>query len=503
MRRWRPASRAGFILLGLLGLLAFAALLSGCLAPAAPAPSYLNPYRPALKQVTPAEETAWASLPRYEITATLDIENLTLRGRERITFTNREQGDLTQIGFRLYPNLPQQGGDLNVISIAANGVQLDASILAGKTAVVMRCDPPLKPGQSAELDIPFSLTIPSRPDGYVLFGRSGNVISLPAFYPILAVHDHEGWHVNEIAPGYADAAFAESSFYNVWLTTEPEWVIAGTGVIVEQTRGMDGLITTHMVAGPSREFAVIASPDYQVETTEAYGTLVHSYFFNEDRTAGLTALDRAASALRVYSDAYGPYPFREMAVVEAPLQYHGMEYSTLNMLGVETYRDKRDQLSYLVIHETAHQWWYSQVGNNPQTSAWLDEGLAEYSAYTYVLMTQGREQAEALRDQRWVQSYTYARENGMDAVLQQNSSDFPSALVYEIMVYSKGALFFDALRRAVGEEMYGEILREYVERYRFQTVAPAQLFGVIQDVTHRDPTPLINEWILTKASGAE
>jgi aminopeptidase N len=493
MRRLWPALGLGFILFCL------AVFSAACRAPEPPAPSYLVAYQPALKEVAPADEAAWASFPRYSINATLDVEKLTLTGQETVTFTNRQPNDLTQIGFRLYPNLPQQGGHLSIHSVAANGYPVEYTNASLGAALIIHCDPPLKPQQSASLDIRFSLTIPDRPQGYSLFGRSQNIISIPSFYPSLAVLDNEGWHVTEMAPRWADAGFSESSFYDVSFTTDPNWVVVATGRTISQTRRDDGLITSRIVAGPIREFAVIASPDYEVETTQAYGTQVRSYFLRQDRTAGLAALERAASALRVYSDAYGPYPFAQMDVVEAPLEYHGMEYSMLNMLGIDVYRGKRKDLSYLVIHETAHQWWYSQVGNNPERSPWLDEGLAEYSAYTYYLMTQGRQSADALRDQRWIQAFMYARENGMDAVMQQDASSFPDAQVYEIVVYAKAALFFDALRRAVGDETYFAILREYLHRYRFQIVRPEHLTAVIQDVAGRDPTPLITEWVLTAA----
>jgi len=479
-------------------LLCLVLLLASCPSKQPPAPSYLAPYEPALKEWTPEDETAWESLPRYDITATLDLDALTLSGEERVRFTNREAGDLTQIGFRLYPNLSQQGGELKVQSIHSKGVPVSYDKSGYDTSLIIRCEPPLKPNQVAELDLDFTLTIPNKPDGYALFGRSQNMISLPDFYPILAVHNSQGWHTDDLAPLYADAGFADSAFYHVWLTTtDPLWVVVTTGNIITQTRNMEGNLTTEIVTGPIREFTVIASPDYEFEATQAYGTQVRSYFLRQDRSAGLTALERAASALRVYSDSFGPYPFTEMSVVEAPLEYHGMEYSTLNMLGVDTYRDKRDELSYLVIHETAHQWWYSQVGNDPYNAPWLDEGLAEYSAYTYFLKAEGRQTADTLRDQRWVQAYTAARDGNMDTVLAQKAPNFPNVTVYEIMVYAKAALFFDALRRSVGDEMYESILREYVRRYRFQTVMPEHFFAMIQEVAGRDPTPLINEWILT------
>ncbi len=64
-----------------------------------------------------------------------------------------------------------------------------------------------------------------------------------------------------------------------------------------------------------------------------------------------------------------------------------MEYDGLYYLGESYYRQyKGEPLSYLVAiaaHETAHQWFYGVVGNDPAIEPWLDEALATYSELLY------------------------------------------------------------------------------------------------------------------------
>jgi len=480
----------------LIALVCLTIALFGCAPANEPAPSYLDPYKPTLQHWTVEDERDWAVLPRYEISVTLDVDTLSLGGSEKVLFTNRSDNDLLEICFRLYPNLLQSGNPLSVSSVTANGVPVNFELTGLNTVLEVHCNPPIEPGQVAELDIAFSLDIPDISDGWVLFGRSQNVISLPDFYPILAVYNSSGWH-RAIPPAFADAGFADSAFYQVRLTTDPDQVIVCTGTILGQTTQSDGSVTTEMIAGPIREFVILTSPDYEVETTQAAGTEIRSYYLTGDHTAGLTALHRAASTLQVYNDMYGPYPFTVMTVAEAPLQFKGMEYSTLNLLGVDLYRTHRKQLSYLTIHEVGHQWWYSQVGSDPFNSPWLDEGLTEYSAYTYFWKTYGRETADSLRDRRWLAPYEYAKTSGADRVLAEPVSAYSSPKVYETMVYAKGALFFDALRRSVGDETYYAILKEYLRRYRFQNALPEDFFAVARDVSGRDLAPLIAKWILT------
>jgi len=458
--------------------------------------SYLDVYRPLLQEWMLESEADWSALPRYDISVELDVAALKLAGTETVRFTNRSELSLQEICFRLYPNVLWMGTPLTVSSVTSSGFAVDHEIADAGTVLEIDCDPPVEPGQFVDLEIDFALDIPEVSSGWVLLGHSQNIFSLPDFYPILAVHDGSQWH-RDIAPAFADAGFADSAFYHVSLLAPSDQVVVSTGMTISQTKQSDGMTETEFIAGPIREFVILASPDYEVQSVKVMGTVVQSYYLSEDRTAGESALYRAASALEVYSDLYGPYPYTVMNVTEAPLQFKGMEFSTLNLLGIDLYRAHRKDLRYLTVHEVAHQWWYSQVGSDPFNAPWLDEGLAEYSGYVYYWKTYGRERADLLREQRWESALEYSRATDSDVVLANPVTSYSNPKTYEAMAYAKGALFFDTLRRAVGDDTYFAILQEYVRRYRFQNALPEDFFSVARDVSGRDLTPLINEWILS------
>ena len=86
-----------------------------------------------------------------------------------------------------------------------------------------------------------------------------------------------------------------------------------------------------------------------------------------------TYLNAAARALTTFSQRYGAYPWRTYTVVvEADRSTLGDEYPTLVFIST-------DLGSNVVTHETAHQWFYSLVGNNQARDPWLDESLAEWA----------------------------------------------------------------------------------------------------------------------------
>jgi aminopeptidase N len=442
-------------------------------------------------------------LPEYRIVQEFDPTAGRLVGRQQVMFPNQTSRELEEIVFRLYPNLAQYGGSMGIGPVWVDGQRGRSSLRAAGTSLVIPLDQPLAPQASVTISLTFDIDIPRQPNGYVLFGESQGIWSLPDAYPLLAVPDElaflsgEGpaWH-EELAPPYSDAVFAEAALYDVSLTLPPTLTLVANGSIVGEEQDGKGQRVYRIAGGPMREFAWLASQDYAVNETTAFGTTVRSYYLPGDGAAGQSALHTAAAALRVYGDAFGPFPFSEMTVVEAPLRYYGMEYPGLTLIGIDLYRDRRAELEDRLAHEIAHQWWYSQVGNDQVNTPWLDEGLAEYSTATYYREVYGQARANTLINQRWLVPYQAAVEDGYDAVVNQPASAFGQE--YEVIVYGKTALFFDALRQELGDDTFQAVIRAYLERYRWKIATPDGFLRVANSVSGQDVENLYNRWILSK-----
>jgi hypothetical protein len=438
---------------------------------------------------------ALGALIQYHLTLQLDEAGRRVAGQEQVTFPNTTGVELDELVFRLYPNLPQYTGQMDVGQVLVDGQTVSPTLRAEGTSLVVPLSRPLQPEASAVVSMTFEIHIPQRDSGYVLFGYSQAIWSVPDAYPLLAVHDGTRWH-EEIAPPHGDAVFAEAALYDVSLTLPSDLVLATTGSVVRETPEAGGRQVYHIQGGPLREFAWLASSDYALEETTAQGVTVRSFYLPGDETAGKGALNSAAAALRAYVENFGSYPFPEMTVIEAPLEFYGMEFPGLNLIGVALYRDRRAQLEDRVVHEIAHQWWYAQVGNDQVNTPWLDEGLAEYSMATYYHTVYGEAQANTLINQRWLVPYQSAVDNHFDAIVNQPSAAFGQE--YEIMVYAKAALFFDAVRKELGDDVFYSVLQEYLRRYRWRIATPDDFLSVAKAVSGQDLDTLYNRWILSK-----
>src|SRR5690606_16503225 len=91
-------------------------------------------------------------------------------------------------------------------------------------------------------------------------------------------------------------------------------------------------------------------------------------------------------ALSTYSDLFGAYPRERFVVIQGDFP-DGMEFSDLVFVSGDWFAsyagEPKSYLTLITVHEVAHQWWYSRVGNDQAMMPWLDEALATYSEYIF------------------------------------------------------------------------------------------------------------------------
>ncbi|MEZ4639707.1 MAG: M1 family metallopeptidase [Caldilineaceae bacterium] len=359
-------------------------------------------------------------------------------------------------------------------------------------------------GQSVNLYLSWTLDIPNwetdSVPAYRLFGRSQEMVSLPLFYPSLAVYEPgptvatgRWWLESGTARG--DAAFNMTSLFVVTATLPADQVPVTSGTLITGTVLPDNRRQFVWTTGPAREFLLHTSNRFQQTSLEAYGTTITSYWLPEYEAAGRAALQHTAAALRIFSDRFGAYPYRDLRVAIAPLSVRGMEYPQALLLGVQLYDQSRNELEIRAVHEVAHQWWYQLIHNDPVNLPWMDEGLAEYSSKIYYEAMRGQGDANILQAQRWQAVIDLLVGRGADEPLNQPVMAYADGGVYESVVYGKGALFFDAVRRSLGERTFDEFLRAYVEEYTFKIVTPPDLYRVLRGFNPQVADSLYRTWI--------
>ncbi|MFQ5854360.1 MAG: M1 family metallopeptidase [Anaerolineae bacterium] len=434
------------------------------------------------------------TLTHYEITASVDLAALTLRGQATVSYTNRTPAVLSDLVFRLYANAPQLYGHgrLNVLSVEVAGQPARFELALDDTALRVPLSVPLPPGEVVTTTLRFEAAIPQHDvEGYGIFNYAHGVLALGGWYPLLAVYDRGGWIVPPV-PQVGDAVTSEVALYDVALTVPVGVEVVASGRLVDVIEG-DGTRTWRFVTGPMRDFAAAGSDRFRRAQTQVGATTINFYYTPAvgDLLSAQALLDIAAGALAVFNERFGPYPYQELDVVETDIRIGGYEYPGLVFVDAALRRGRRRaDVEFLVAHEVAHQWWYGVVGNDVVAEPWLDEALAVYSTALYVEATEGPPAALRLLTY-W--DHNYVPDVGRHAV-DSSALNYTNWVPYRSNVYYAGALFLDSLRSEIGDDAFFRLLRQHYHQARYRMATTGTFLTLAEKAADRDLDALYQHW---------
>ncbi|NOZ04956.1 MAG: M1 family metallopeptidase [Chloroflexi bacterium] len=444
--------------------------------------------------------------PCYDIEVTINHSFRSLTGKETVYFTNQGDTPLKSLFFRIYPQANRvYGGKMTVSKAIVNRVEVLPEVAIEEedgTAVRLPLFEPLEPGRHLIIKLWFEAEIPRDFGGdvktsssYGIFNYSDGILTLANWYPILAISDKDGWHLPPVSEE-GDAVFSEAALYHVILHTDIGVTPVSTGQQIHKYVTPWGDMVYEMVSGPTRDFMLVLSKDLKVARQDEEGVLVNTYYLPKDAAASANVLNFTVTALRTYQDLFGAYPYRELDVVDVPLnRAAGVEYPGMFLIGRNLYQNEGDPfLEFAVAHETAHQWWYAIVGNDVINAPWLDEALANYSAALYMEKAHGSAGLQQTLD-NWEQILNRWKSDHPDEPVAQPLSEFKGREdAYSVIVYVKGALFFHALREKIGDQAFFESLKQYYQAHRYGIAQPADLLQVFETTSGQDLGDLYQEW---------
>jgi hypothetical protein len=163
--------------------------------------------------------------------------------------------------------------------------------------------------------------------------------------------------------------------------------------------------------------------------------------------------------INIYSAAFGPYPWmREgFKLIESP--FEGMEHQTAIAYG-SGYED----LSwlggdYIIVHESAHEWWGNAVSVSDFSDIWLQEGFATYSELVFAEKKKGYD-TSLLYANYWLAA-TVKNKFPVVGPKDVNYWDYNHG-----DVYGKGALILHTIRNILNDStLFFNILQTFYKEH--------------------------------------
>ncbi len=465
----------------------------------------------------------------YDIRVTLNPDDKTLSGTERITYLNNSSDDLNELWFRLYLNAfrsadtqwmleagpehrgfaPGEPGWIRIESMTLASGEALAVPAADYADTVFRLPltAPVVAGGKLELDVKWTAQLPR------VFARTGfsdDFFMAGQWYPKLAAYNNGEW---DSEPWRANAEFfANFGDYLLEIDVPSNYVVGASGVrMAEQEQA--GRRLHSFAADRVTDVAWTAWPGFQRHTVavNVAGEQREIEFLLP--AAELPALDRhvyaASSALDLYSQWYGVYPWPKLTVVVPPAGAGGaagMEYPTLVTTGdsvttgAPTVDSGLRMLEMVTVHEIAHEWFPMQVQSNEAAEAWLDEGFAEYMTIRVLgeMFGPGNSVLEVgpLRlGYEAQQRISVAGTRVADSPLTLPAWQYGDFNSYAGAVYAKGSLTLLTLQNLYGDEAFTAALRAYADEWRFRHPITSDLQASLEKALDADLTGFFDQFV--------
>lgn len=180
---------------------------------------------------------------------------------------------------------------------------------------------------------------------------------------------------------------------------------------------------------------------------------------------------------------YGPYPGMSTGIVvdKNPVGY------ALETQDRSFFPGKIKEST--LVHEIAHQWYGDAVSPSDWGSIWISEGQGTYAPLYWTEKNGGKTTAETLYEE-W---NTTAADDAKWSIAPGSMPD--QVDLYGWHSYNRAAMMYEALRQSLGDDVFHEVIRGYVQNHLGQSLNGAQFIAYAEEVSGKDLTAFFDEWI--------
>lgn len=228
------------------------------------------------------------------------------------------------------------------------------------------------------------------------------------------------------------------------------------------------------------------------------------YVLPENAKKAKVQFAQVPQMIDAFSKAFGPFPFPESKFGLVETNFWGMEHSTAIAYGSsyplwcqkndvrDRFRGRNRFFDYILVHESAHEWWGNAVSASDWGHFWIHEGFGTYAEGVYVELTQGRDQAE-----RYFASIEpMARRGRLYRGERVNSRQ-----AYSGTIYYRGAWVLRTLRHYLADdEVWWKTLRDFNSKFRYKNASTEDFQSVLEANTGRAWGRFFKEWFYGSGS---
>ncbi|OME78708.1 hypothetical protein BK120_23520 [Paenibacillus sp. FSL A5-0031] len=432
----------------------------------------------------------------YVVDIVFNADRRQLTGKTLVEVWNRKELPTDEIKFQLYLNAFKEGKEAPVLDsfllktypngIKPGGIEIrnvyvddELQIFSAEEVVmVVKLNSGWAPKTKKIISFEWTATIPEI--HHRVGGRNsdfwfGNVI------PTLAVYDND-WQTNQYEL-IGDPFNSDIANFTVNISIPDDYQIIATGYEEVGVQGADTR-TIRVVANKVRDFtfALIKNPK-KISLITNSGVHVNLYYKKTEDSTAQKALKQAVAFLAFLENKLIDYPYDELDIVENEMFITGMEYPSMVYIDSDRLNDLEGVQT--VMHEIAHQWFYNLLGNDQIIEPWLDEAFSTFYTSRY-LQSQGQMHSvtqELLTAERKNKSTTIG-----------SVKNYTTWNSYWKSVYQRGSYMLFDLQHLMGQNLFDQMMKTYVEKYAYNTVSTIDFRGIVRQYYTIELDSFWNDW---------
>lgn len=220
------------------------------------------------------------------------------------------------------------------------------------------------------------------------------------------------------------------------------------------------------------------------------------YVLKDDLEKAQKQFEQVKPMMDAFEKRFGKYPFYKDGYKLVQTPYLGMEHQSCvaygnafknGYLGFDlSGSGEGKKFDYIIIHESAHEWWGNSLTSYDIADMWIHEGFGQYSETVYLEELYGRESAN---------KYLEGLKKGVDnkqpvigpyGVNKEGSGD----------MYPKGALFLNTIRNYINDDIiWWDIVASLQKDYRHKNISTEDVLSLMNKKSGKNLKPIFDVYL--------
>ncbi len=224
------------------------------------------------------------------------------------------------------------------------------------------------------------------------------------------------------------------------------------------------------------------------------GLSLDYYVFPEDLDKAKKQFVQVKDMLKAYEHYFGEYPFPKDGYKLVEALYSGVENQTAitygnhfqngylgrPKTGIGTWFD------FIIIHESAHEWFGNSITARDRSDMWIHEGWANYCESLFVEFMWGKTDGLI-----YLNTGKGGVKNAEPVISEEGIYATPP-----VDQYKKGALLLNTVRSVINDDaVWFKLLHDYYQHFKYQTIMTTDMVAFFNNQTGLNLTPIFNQYL--------